>query len=73
MELIPVLCPICRSESVKQMLRDTLLCAHIEGLACPSSGTVAYHCDAGHVFVVVSDYFRWKEPVPEGEGHSILV
>lgn len=73
MEMIPVLCPICRSESIGQILRDTLLSAYIEGLACPSSGTIAYHCHAGHIFVIVGEGFRWKEPVLQVDGNSILV
>ncbi len=73
MELIPTLCPICRSESIAQILRDTLLCAHIEGLTCPSSGAIAYHCEAGHVFVVVGEDFRWKEPMLEDKEYSIFV
>lgn len=31
------------------------------------------HCAAGHVFLVVSENFKWEEPQPEGPGHTILV
>ena len=71
--MIPETCPICRSGSLKQIMRETFLSVHIDGLACPSTGAVAYHCDNGHVFLVVNDDFGWKEAVREGNGHTIFV
>jgi hypothetical protein len=67
------LCPICGTQSVERILRDTLLSAHIQGLACPSAGAMAYHCGEGHVFLIVGETFRWKEPFPEGNGCSLVV
>jgi len=55
------------------ILRDTLLSAHLDGLECRSSGVVAYHCDAGHVFLLTSEDFRWNEPRRVGAGYALLV
>jgi hypothetical protein len=55
------------------MLRDALLFAHIDGLLCSSTGVIVYHCDAGHVFMIVEDDSRWNEVLPELDGSSPLV
>lgn len=59
----PKVCPVCGSDSIAQILCDTLLSAHFRGMACPSEGVVAYHCDESHVFLVLRNDFRWGEPV----------
>jgi hypothetical protein len=59
----PKVCPVCGSDSIAQILCDTLLSAHFRGMACPSEGVVAYHCDGSHVFLVLRNDFRWGEPV----------
>lgn len=69
----PTICPICRSASVEQMLRDALLFAHIDGLLCTSTEVIVYHCDSGHVFMIVEDDSGWNEVVPEIKGSSTLV
>ena len=69
----PQRCPICESNSIKRMLSDVLLSAHFPNAKCPSSGVVAYHCAAGHVFLLLNENFHWKAPVPEGSGHSFTV
>ncbi len=71
--MIPETCPICRSVSLKQIMRKILLSVHVDGLACPSSGAFAYRCDNGHVLVVVNGNFARKEAVREGNGHTIFV
>lgn len=71
--MLPRACPICGSGSVEQILRETLISAHIDGFACDSAGAMSYHCDSGHVFLIVTEDFTWKEARPEGPGHSILV
>lgn len=58
----PKVCPVCGSDSIAQILCDTLLSAHFRGMACPSEGVVAYHCDGSHVFLVLRNDFRWGEP-----------
>jgi hypothetical protein len=59
----PKVCPVCGSDSIAQILCDTLLSAHFRGMACPSEGVVAYHCDGSHVFLVLRNDFHWGEPV----------
>lgn len=71
--MVPRECPVCCSRFVERILRDSLLSAHIDGFACRSTGAVAYHCSAGHVFLLVDENFMWKEAAPEGSGYSILV
>jgi hypothetical protein len=66
-------CPVCGSGSIHLTLRDLLLSAHVDGLTCRSSGAFAYHCDTGHIFLLLSEDFRSQQPVPEGKGYSILV
>lgn len=69
----PKVCPVCGSDSIAQILCDTLLSAHFRGMACPSEGVVAYHCDGSHVFLVLRNDFRWGEPVstaPDPEPES---
>ena len=57
-------CPICGSDSITQILCDTLLSAHFRGMACPAEGVVAYHCEESHVFLLLREDFRWGTPVP---------
>ena len=71
--MIPRVCPICCATSVEQTLRDTLLSAHVDGVAYPSSGAIAYRCKGGHLFLLISDRFKWAEPTLEGRGYSIVV
>ncbi len=68
--LLPIICPICRCEAVERFMGDTLLSAHLDGVTCPSSGVVAYHCHAGHVFLIAGEGFQWKEAVPNGSTYS---
>lgn len=71
--MLPKVCPICCTASIELMLRDTLLSTHIDGLACPSLGALVYHCNVGHVFLLISDQFKWEEPIQEGSGYSVIV
>ena len=59
----PKACPVCGSDSVTQILCDTLLSAHFRGMSCPSEGVVAFHCEGNHVFLLLRSDFRWGEPV----------
>jgi hypothetical protein len=59
----PKVCPVCGSDSVTQILCDTLLSAEFRGMACPSEGVLAYHCEGNHVFLILRRDFRWGEPV----------
>jgi hypothetical protein len=59
----PKVCPLCGSNLITPTLCDTLLSAHFRGMACPSEGVVAYHCEGSHVFLVLRDDFRWGEPI----------
>lgn len=59
----PKLCPVCGSDSVTQILCDTLLSAEFRGMACPSEGVLAFHCEGSHVFLILRNDFRWGEPV----------
>lgn len=71
--MTPKQCPVCCSNSIGLILRDAFLTAHIGGLSHPSSGAVAYHCDSGHVFLVVTEDFGWKEPIMQDSGFYIVV
>ena len=66
-------CPICCTDSIERMLRDTLLSAYVDGITYPSSGAVAYHCKEGHVFLLISDRFKWGEAIRQGKGYSMMV
>lgn len=59
----PKVCPVCGSDSVTQILCDTLLSAHFRGMSCPSEGILAFHCSASHVFLLLRSDFKWGEPV----------
>jgi hypothetical protein len=59
----PKVCPVCGSDSVTQILCDTLLSAHFRGMSCPSEGVLAFHCSASHVFLLLRNDFKWGEPV----------
>ncbi len=59
----PKACPVCGSGAITQILCDTLLSAHFRGMACPSEGVVAYHCEGSHVFLILRSDFRWGKPV----------
>lgn len=71
--MVPTLCPICRSATIEQILHETLLSAHRDGLRCSSSGVFAYHCNSGHVFLIVNDAFRWEEAVIDGTASLAIV
>jgi hypothetical protein len=71
--MVPVVCPICRSEKLQQTVREVLLSAHAMGLTSKSAGAVAYRCDAGHIFLIVDESFSWGEAMPDGSGYSIVV
>ncbi len=58
----PTRCPICGSDQITQILCDTLLSAHFRGMQCPSEGVVAYHCEGGHVFLLLRSDFSWGQP-----------
>jgi hypothetical protein len=62
----PKVCPVCGSDSVTQILCDTLLSAEFRGMACPSEGVLAFHCEESHVFMILRSDFRWGEPVSTG-------
>ena len=72
-EVVAKLCPVCGETSIEYIARDVLLAAYVVGLRSPSVGAVAYHCDRGHVFLLLGEEFRWKEPVPDGPGYGIFV
>lgn len=69
----PKLCPACGTDMIQPMLREVMLSAHVDGLAFGSSGIVAYHCAAGHVFLVFGSSFERGEPLPDGNGCSLIV
>ena len=71
--MTPKVCPICCTESIEPMLRDTLLAAYVDGITYPSSGAVAYHCKEGHVFLLIGDRFKWGEAVRQGKGYSMIL
>jgi len=60
----PKQCPLCGSNLITQVFRDTRLSAHFRGLQCPSEGVVAYHCEEKHVFLLLRNDFRWGQPIP---------
>ena len=66
----PKVCPICGSDSVSQILCDTLLSAHFRGMSCPSEGVVAFHCSESHVFLLLRSDFKWGEPVSSMISHE---
>jgi hypothetical protein len=68
--MIPRICPTCQSESIEQMMRDISLSAYRDSLKCGSSRVIAYHCDSGHVFLMINEGFRWEEAAPEA--NSVL-
>ena len=61
--MLPRLCPVCGSKAVQRIARDVLLAAYAAGVRCPSTGAAAYHCDRGHVFLLLGTEFRWEEMV----------
>ena len=67
----PKVCPICCSDSITQILCDTLLSAHFRGMSCPSEGVVAFHCSASHVFLLLRSDFKWGEPISSVIPHEI--
>jgi hypothetical protein len=69
----PKLCPVCGSQSVNKILADTLLAAYVNGLTTQVVGVLAYHCGAGHVFLVMGDDFKFLESSLDGSGHSLFV
>lgn len=66
----PKVCPVCGSDSVTQILCDTLLSAHFRGMSCPSEGVLAFHCSASHVFLLLRNDFKWGEPVSTEASHA---
>jgi len=67
------LCPVCGETSIECIACDVLLSSYSVGLKFPPAGAVAYHCDRGHVFLLLSEDFRWEESVPVGSGYAIFV
>jgi hypothetical protein len=55
--MVPAVCPICRSDKIRQTLRETPLSAYLDGLTARSTGALAYHRDLGHVFLLVTRTF----------------
>lgn len=56
-------CPVCGTDSITQILCDTVLSAHFCGMACPSEGVAAFHCKERHIFLLLRNDFKWGEPV----------
>jgi hypothetical protein len=71
--MTPKLCPICGTDLIQKITRDTLLSDYFTSLVSYPEAAVAYHCVTGHVFLIVAEDFRNKEPLPEGKGYSMCV
>jgi hypothetical protein len=52
---------------------NTIFSAYIDGIKSSAVGLWAYHCEAGHVFLVIGSEFRLSEAVPDGNGHTVIV
>jgi hypothetical protein len=72
-EVVAKLCPVFGATSIEHIGRDVLLAAYAVGLKRPLTGAIAYHCDPGHVFLLLGQEFRWEEPLPDGPGYSIVL
>ena len=71
--MTPKLCPICGIDLIQKITWDTLLSDYSAGLTSNASAAVAYHCATGHVFLIVAEDLRRKEPLPERNGYSVCV
>jgi hypothetical protein len=70
-EVAAKLSPVCGETSIEHIARNVLLSAYADGLKRPSAGAVAYHCERGHVFLLLSEDFSRDEAVPIGPGYAI--
>ena len=49
----PHSCPVCRSESLRRVLRGATFLAKLGAEVSPLNGVASYQCEQGHVFLIV--------------------
>ena len=69
----PRLCPICCRDIIAPIGREILLSTYLGDLAMSSCRALAYHCNAGHVFLVTDNHSNWNGLRKEGNGYAMIV